>query len=70
MWNMYLETVEGIAIQSNSESLSNSLSSPKNSKLIIRPVEYLDYEKTEPPSTNALDPSLLINVRHLNMKMN
>ena len=56
MWKIYLDSAEGVAIQSTFERLEGSIKEPWNEHLIVRPVKYLNYEKNEPPSTNALDP--------------
>jgi hypothetical protein len=56
MWKLYLDSAEGVAIQSSLDRLNRAFGGKPNYNIVIRPVVYLDYDKNEPPSTNALEP--------------
>jgi hypothetical protein len=58
MWKLYLSNNEGIAIQSTYQRLLDSFSSFKDFEIYIGKIRYIDYEKEEIPTRNALSPYL------------
>ena len=55
MWKLYLQTSEGIAVQSDYESLARVVdASPLNAGISM--VQYIDYDKTPIPFGNAFFP--------------
>jgi len=55
MWNLYLKSNEGIAIQSTFDLLKTSLKD-ENHDVLIGKVEYIDFEKDWMPEGNTLYP--------------
>lgn len=56
MWKIYLNSNEGIAIQSTYRRLIASLSSYSDFDIFIGKIKYIDYEKEEIPHGNLLSP--------------
>ena len=54
MWELYLKTFEGIALETTCGRLRDSFSAEKSQKVLIGTVNYIDYETEPVPSGNAL----------------
>lgn len=53
MWELYLKTPEGIALETTSGRLRDSFSAEKTQQVFIGTVSYIDYETTAVPSDNG-----------------
>jgi hypothetical protein len=54
MWELYLKTFEGIAVETTCGRLRDSFCAEKSHKVFIGTVNYIDYETEPVPSENAL----------------